>query len=591
MKRILFLFVSLLMWGATLSAQQSTRYAVYFETGRHELGEEARQTLDQVLKELQYPEDYSVDIFAHTDSRGSDDYNLKLAERRSKSVNEYLAARGLKTEKTSTASLGESDPAHANDDESGRKLNRRVDLVVNIATLQSLSELTDRLSDNRMQYFTISPDKSVQLTGKQGTNLWIEAGAFEFTDGSGAPNASVEIALRETYSMADMLLADLTTTCGDQLLETAGMIYVDATSDGKSLQLKSDAQIVVSMPAESLREGMQLFLGEQNAEGKLTNWQATGQGYQTNLDGLLKMPPMPKFSLNKKHKLPVYQWDEASRPLQPERPKAPYKPVPPRRETVIYKPGFVDRLAMGKEKIRQKEEAMYQKQMDDYQKHLKRYNEKEYPEFVVALAKYESDKVSYPKRAEAWTIEQKRLSELFYQTDEYRELAAKKEAEWKAGEAAWTKKLEMWHAEKQARLAAFESQGANVRINADMLNTYIYQVKRLGWVNCDIFSNVSGERMQLVIRDDDRSEEQVYVILQDRNSMLSTGRSKINSNLYITAAIPKSTPVKILAIKLQNGHPMMAIRETRVGEEREYKLDYKRCTPLEIRKALQQTNG
>jgi len=102
MKRILFLFVSLLMWGATLPAQQNTRYAVYFETGHHELGEEARQTLDQVLKELQYPEDYSVDIFAHTDSRGSEDYNLKLAERRSKSVNEYLAARGLKTEKTST---------------------------------------------------------------------------------------------------------------------------------------------------------------------------------------------------------------------------------------------------------------------------------------------------------------------------------------------------------------------------------------------------------------------------------------------------------------------------------------------------------
>jgi hypothetical protein len=589
MKRCLFLFVSLLMWSSTLLAQQSTRYAVYFETGRHELGEDARQTLDQVLKALQYPEDYSVDIFAHTDNQGSDDYNLKLAERRAQSVTNYLAGRGLKTEKTSAASLGESDPAYANDDESGRKLNRRVDLVVNIATLQSLSELTDRLSDNRMQYFTISPEKSVQLTGRQGTNLWIEAGSFEFTDGSGAPNASVEIALRETYSMADMLLADLTTTCGDKLLETAGMIYVDATSNGKSLQLKSDAQIVVSMPAESLREGMQLFLGEQNAEGRLTNWQATGQGFQTNLAASLKLPPRPLLIGGNKYKLPTYKPEKSEEPRLPEKPREPYKPVAPKRETIVYKPGFMDRMILGKEKIRQKEEEMYQKQMADHARHVKQYEEKFYPAYLEALAQYEASKASHPERVSAWKAEQERKKAAYYESRDYLALVERHEAAWKALEAAWRKKTEAWELEKEARLAAFEAQQFNSgNMNSAALDAYFYQVKKLGWVNCDIFSNDSGERMQLAIRDEDQGEAKVYVILKDRNSMLNTTK---NNNLYTTAGIPKSTPVRILAIKLQDGYPMMAIRETRVGEEREYKLDYKRCSPMEIRQALQQTNG
>lgn len=588
MKRILFLFVSLLTWSSTLFAQQSTRYAVYFETGRHELSEEARQTLDQVLKELQYPEDYSVDIFAHTDSRGSDGYNLKLAENRSKSVKDYLATRGLKTEKTSTASLGESDPAYANDDESGRKLNRRVDLVVNIATLQSLSELTDRLSDNRMQYFTINPEKSVRLTGKQGTNLYIEAGAFEFTDGSGNPNASVEIALRETYTMADMLLADLTTTCGDKLLETAGMIYVDATSNGKSLQLKSDAQIVVSMPAESLRPGMQLFLGEQNAEGKLTNWQATGQGFQTSLDATLNLSPMPRMPTPKKHRLPVFTPDYSTYPQVPEKPRAPHKPVAPRRETIIYKPGFMDRLVMGKEKIRQKEEEMYRKQVADHEKHMKRYEEKEYPAYLAALAKYEADEISLPERRKAWDKELLEKKASFYESPDYLAVVEKYEAEWQVQENIWQKKLEAWNAENKEKIEAFEAKGGKVRSNMASMDAYFYQVNRLGWVNCDVFSNDPGERLQLAIKDEDDSEERVYIILKDRSSILNAGK---RGNLYVSAGIPKATSVKILAIKLERGRPMMAVRETRAGDEREYKLDYKSCSLKDIRLALQAING
>lgn len=590
MKQYLFLFVALLTC-SSIMAQQTSRYAVYFETGRHELSAESRQTLDQVLQALQYPEDYSVDILAHTDDRGSDAYNLKLAERRALSVKTYLAGKGLKTEKTATTSLGESDPAYANDDESSRKFNRRVDLVVNVATLQSLSELTDRLGNHHMQYFTINPEKSVQLTGRQGTNLWIEAGSFQFADGSGAPTGSIEFALRETYDMSDMLLADLSTTCGDKLLETAGMIYVDATSNGRPLQLKSDAQIVVSMPAESLRPGMELFLGEQNAEGRLTNWQATGQAYQTSLEASLKFPPVPKMPNQKKYRLPLFTRDESAMPQRPVAPREVQKPSAPKREHVKYRPGFMDRMVMGKEKIREKEEEMFQKKVADYEKNLAFYESKQYPDYVEAMKKYEADEASYPQRMGSWLKMVAQQEKAFYESDAYKAATEKYAAEWKAIEAVWRKSLEAWQAEKQARLEAFEAQSANAKMSARSLDNYFYQVNRLGWVNCDIYSNTPGERMRLAIRDEDNTEERIFVILKDRKSLLGVNKSTPNASMYLSAGIPVSTPVRILAIKLQNGYPMMAVKETRAGDEQEYRLEYKRCSPKEIRLALEQLNG
>lgn len=67
-------------------------------------------------------------IEGHTSSEGGDGYNLQLSERRAQAVVADLVRRGLAVARVAAAGLGESRPIATNDDESGRSLNRRVEV-------------------------------------------------------------------------------------------------------------------------------------------------------------------------------------------------------------------------------------------------------------------------------------------------------------------------------------------------------------------------------------------------------------------------------------------------------------------------------
>jgi outer membrane protein OmpA-like peptidoglycan-associated protein len=87
-------------------------------------------TLDKVASLLQEYNQTSVEIIGHTDSVGSDTYNLELSRRRAESVAGYLGSRGVTPQRLRTSGQGESEPRASNDTESGRQLNRRVEMVI-----------------------------------------------------------------------------------------------------------------------------------------------------------------------------------------------------------------------------------------------------------------------------------------------------------------------------------------------------------------------------------------------------------------------------------------------------------------------------
>ncbi len=89
-----------------------------------------RPTLNQVAQVLsQYNQTY-IDVYGHTDSSGSDDYNLGLSERRASAVANYLASQGVQQARIGTRGFGESQPVASNDTEQGRAENRRVEIKI-----------------------------------------------------------------------------------------------------------------------------------------------------------------------------------------------------------------------------------------------------------------------------------------------------------------------------------------------------------------------------------------------------------------------------------------------------------------------------
>jgi outer membrane protein OmpA-like peptidoglycan-associated protein len=103
---------------------------VLFDFNKYTLKPEARERLAKISGIiLAYP-DLKLEIEGHTDSIGSDEYNQTLSEERAESVRSYLVSSGVVPDHVSALGLGKADPVGDNSTAAGRKLNRRVDMIV-----------------------------------------------------------------------------------------------------------------------------------------------------------------------------------------------------------------------------------------------------------------------------------------------------------------------------------------------------------------------------------------------------------------------------------------------------------------------------
>lgn len=91
---------------------------------------ESRQNLDNLASNLSSFGDSKLLLVGHTDSQGTDSYNLDLSRRRSGSVARYLESHGVSTTRVETAGRGETEPIATNDTDAGRQENRRVEIAV-----------------------------------------------------------------------------------------------------------------------------------------------------------------------------------------------------------------------------------------------------------------------------------------------------------------------------------------------------------------------------------------------------------------------------------------------------------------------------
>ena len=103
---------------------------VHFDFDKATLKPEAVAVLNIAAGRLQQHERVVVEVAGHTDSKGSDQYNQGLSERRAKAVKDYLNSKGVKANRLSAKGYGESQPVASNDTDEGRAENRRVELII-----------------------------------------------------------------------------------------------------------------------------------------------------------------------------------------------------------------------------------------------------------------------------------------------------------------------------------------------------------------------------------------------------------------------------------------------------------------------------
>ena len=103
---------------------------VLFDFNKYTLKPEARERRARVSGiVLAYP-DLKLQIEGYTDSIGSDEYNQTLSEKRAEAVRDYLVGAGVSMNNVAAQGLGKADPVADNSTAAGRKLNRRVEMIV-----------------------------------------------------------------------------------------------------------------------------------------------------------------------------------------------------------------------------------------------------------------------------------------------------------------------------------------------------------------------------------------------------------------------------------------------------------------------------
>ncbi len=103
---------------------------VHFDFDTFSLTEEARTTLKENTEWLKTHKSIKVQVEGHCDSRGTQEYNLALGQKRADAVRKYLADLGIGAKRLSTISYGEEKPLDSVETEEAWAKNRRAQFVI-----------------------------------------------------------------------------------------------------------------------------------------------------------------------------------------------------------------------------------------------------------------------------------------------------------------------------------------------------------------------------------------------------------------------------------------------------------------------------
>ncbi|CAM4347121.1 OmpA family protein [Gillisia limnaea] len=120
---------------------------IYFDTEKFNINSASQETLNKLAGIFKEYPDTNILVEGHTDSSGSDSYNLTLSKNRAQAVSNYLVTNGVPKNRFDTKWYGESQPKYDNSTAEGRSKNRRVELAI-VANEELKKEAEEAAKEN-----------------------------------------------------------------------------------------------------------------------------------------------------------------------------------------------------------------------------------------------------------------------------------------------------------------------------------------------------------------------------------------------------------------------------------------------------------
>lgn len=571
---------------AQSALHQQKELAVFFTTASAELDENARIAIEAMANEIQTTGDYYLQLSAHTDSRGTNTYNQRLAQNRLNAVASYLLTLGITTDGMLTEAMGEQMAGDDQNDDERQRYNRRVDIELEYWSFDQLSSIQDSLRQPLIQKISFDNSEEYLLSGAKGGHFIFPANSFVTADGSPA-EGPIEVQLTECYTLSDMISRGLTTTAQDRILESGGMLEITASASGSPLQLREGVEIAAMVPTPQFKADMSLFYGENHGdENSEIDWQNSRQAVQTSLPRtpLAQAPFRPTWDMYANIYLKV-----SDEEIDLKKPRAPsdFKPTKPRvpdYDDIVFRPRGLQKIFLTQKQVQQRTEEKRQAARQRYDRKLHRYEARKprydslWQNYEAQLAAFEAEKAIladengwYRAGADQYYVKKAQTDEFF------QEALAKYRVDSVRYERYREYKAQQYEAQAE-RLGS---------VDKSTVEQYFFTMNRLGWANIDRFMKENLATTLLAAKESNGATDadaMVFVLFPERNIIL---RMKyLEETGFQLTRMPVGEKAKVVAIKVKQQQAFLASTNITIAEDMVLTLDYQKGRLRDIRATL-----
>ncbi len=251
MKKMLLVIVCLCLLSYNA---QSSGFNIYFDVNSAQISSLFKTQLDSIILAIKLESPLEeIGLSGHTDSDASEAYNQQLSLERAIEVKNYLLNNGL-LNVIHLDAKGEREQINFNLNENEKAKNRRVELIRNYIKNNDVFNAFKQ----PVQQFNIQGTKDTLLLCSNGTTLNIKKNIFETKD----QNTPIEIKVQEFTTKKDFILSNLCTqTLDGKMLESRGMINIEAYQNNSKLNLKNNKAIEIGFKDRTLEDQTKLFYG------------------------------------------------------------------------------------------------------------------------------------------------------------------------------------------------------------------------------------------------------------------------------------------------------------------------------------------
>lgn len=390
--------------------------------------------------------------------------------------------------------------------------------------------------DKPAQTFTIKANENKTITCKEGTKITIKSNSF-VTESGKLVTGDIKFQVKEYYKTSDILLANLTTTSNKDILETGGMLHIEAFYNGEKCKLKKEATIEIAFPTKDKKDDMQLFSGSWSSDK--INWtlQATKIDEKKETTVFSVVETMAEFP-GGQQKLMEYLSENIKYPRTAKENGI---------QGTVYI-GFIVNENGEIENIRVLRGVA--------------------PSLNQAA-------ISVVEHMPKWTPGKKRGENV--------KVNMEIPIRFSLGEES--SNINNIEYAKEFEKKVNDNNLSETKVSE--ISQYLFCTSKLGWINCDRFYKDNNPKVNYFVNIGKSQQVDIKIIFNNIRSILA---GSIRDNKYIFENVPSGHSVTIVALIYENDQYYLAIKKTKINSDGEMSLEFEPVTITRLKTEMEKLN-